>query len=90
MESASGGPLDSQTGRILRETYESTGPAGPSHDETSLEDWKTMDGLTLPYLRKNKQNGQDSSTAQLNKIEINPKIDSRLFEKPATEAKTSQ
>ncbi len=82
--------VDPKTGRILRETYESMSPAGPSHDETSFDDWKTEDGLTLPYLRKNKQNGQDSSTAQLNKIVINPKIDSRIFEKPATEATTSQ
>ncbi len=81
--------VDPQSGRVLRETYESMSPAGPSHDKTIFEDWKTVDGLTLPYLRKNKQNGQDSSAAQLNKIEINPKIDSRLFEKPATEAKTS-
>ena len=82
--------VDPQSGRVLRETYESISPAGPSHDETTFEDWKKVDGLTLPYLRKNKQNGQDSSTAQLDKIEINPKIDSHLFDKPATEAKTSQ
>jgi hypothetical protein len=82
--------VDSQSGRILRETYESMGPAGPSHDETTFENWKTVDGLTLPYARKNKQNGQDSSTVQFSKIEINPKVDSQLFEKPSTEAKTSQ
>jgi zinc protease len=82
--------VDSQSGRILRETYESMGPAGPSHDETTFENWKTVDGLTLPYARKNKQNGQDSSTVQFSKIEINPKVDSQLFEKPSTEAKTPQ
>jgi zinc protease len=82
--------VDPQTGRILRETYESMGPSGKSHDETTFEDWKTVDGLTLPYMRKNKQNGQDSSTVQYSKIEINPKVDSQLFEKPSTEAKAAQ
>jgi zinc protease len=82
--------IDAQNGRILREDYESMGRTGQSHNETSFEDWKTVDGLTLPYMRKNKENGQDSSTVQLSKIEINPKIDSQLFEKPATEAKASQ
>ena len=82
--------VDAQSGRILGETYEGMGPSGPSHNETSFEDWKTVDGLTLPYVRKNKENGQDSSTVQFSKIEINPKIDSQLFEKPATEAKATQ
>jgi len=82
--------VDAQSGRILGETYEGMGPSGPSHNETTFEDWKTADGLTLPYTRKNKENGQDSSTVQFSKIEINPKIDSQLFEKPTTEAKASQ
>jgi zinc protease len=82
--------VDAQSGRILGETYEAMGQSGPSHDETSFDDWKTADGLTLPYMRKNKENGQDSSTAQFTKIEVNPKIDSQLFEKPSTEAKAAQ
>ena len=82
--------VDPQSGRILGETYEGMGPSGPSHNETSFEDWKTVDGLTLPYVRKNKENGQDSSTVQFSKIEINPTIDLQLFEKPATEAKATQ
>ena len=82
--------VDPQSGRILGESYEGMGPSGSSHNETSFEDWKTVDGLTLPYVRKNKENGQDSSTVQFSKIEINPKIDSQLFEKPATEAKATQ
>jgi len=82
--------VDPQSGRILGATYEGMGPSGPSHNETTFEDWKTVDGLTLPYTRKNKENGQDSSTVQFSKIEINPKIDSQLFEKPTTEAKATQ
>jgi zinc protease len=82
--------VNPQTGRILGETYEAIGQSGPAHDETTFDDWKTVDGLTLPYLRKNKENGEDSSSAQFTKIEVNPKIDSQLFEKPTTEAKAAQ
>jgi len=82
--------VDPQSGRILGETYESMGQSGPAHDETTFENWNMRDGLTLPYTRKNKENGQDSSTVRFNKIEINPKIDSQLFEKPTTEANATQ
>ncbi len=79
--------VDPRTGHILREDYQAMGATGPSNDETDFADWKTVDGLTLPYARKNKENGQDSSTVQFTKIEINPKVDSQLFDKPSTEAK---
>jgi zinc protease len=79
--------VDPRTGNILREDYQAMGATGPSNDETDFDDWKTVDGLTLPYVRKNKENGQDSSTVQFTKIEINPKIDAQIFDKPSTEAK---
>ena len=82
--------VDPQTGRVLRETYPSTGPSGPVQAETDLEDWKTDDGLTLPYVRKNKQNGEDSSSVQYNTIHINPTVDPKLFDKPVSEAKATQ
>ncbi len=81
--------VDPQTGRVLRESYQGAGRTGPSQDVTDLEDWKTTDGLTLPYLHKNKQNGEDASTVQFNSIQINPAIDSTLFDKPASEAKAT-
>ncbi len=58
--------------------------------ETDLEDWKTSDGLTLPYLRKTKQNGEDSSSTQYTTIQINPAVDPKLFDKPVSEAKVTQ
>jgi hypothetical protein len=51
--------------------------------ETDLDDWKPVSDLNLPMLRHNKQNGQDSSTAQYPALELNPTIDPKLFEKPA-------
>lgn len=82
--------LDPQNGRVLRESYHSMGPSGPVEAETDLEDWKTVDGLTLPYIRKNKQNGEDSSKAEYTAIQINPTVDSKLFDKPVSEAKATR
>jgi zinc protease len=75
--------LDPQSGRVLRESYRTMGASGPIPTETDLSDWKTSDGLTLPYLRKTKQNGEDYSSAQYTAIQINPAVDPKLFDKPA-------
>ncbi len=78
--------IDPKSGRILREKYKGMGPAGPFDGETELSDWRTADGLTFPYTHKNKQNGQESSLVEYKKIEINPTIDPKAFEKPAAAA----
>jgi zinc protease len=75
--------VDPKTGHILKETYLTVGPSGPVQGETALEDWKAIDGLTLPLLRKNKQNGEDSSVVEYSAIELNPTVDPKIFEKPA-------
>ncbi len=74
--------VDPQSGHILKETYPTIGQAGPAQGETDMEDWKPIAGLNLPLVRHNKQNGQDSSTAEYKSIELNPVIDPKLFEKP--------
>ncbi len=82
--------IDPKTGYVLREKYKAMGQAGQFDGETDLSDWHTADGLTLPYLHKNKQNGQDSSAVQYTKVEINPPVDPKLFEKPADKPAESQ
>jgi zinc protease len=74
--------VDPKSGRILKETYKTISQSGPVEGETAMENWQTMDGLTIPMLRRNQQNGQDSSTAEYTAIELNPKIDPKIFEKP--------
>jgi zinc protease len=75
--------VDPKTGYILREKYKALGQAGPFDGETNLADWRTVDGLTMPYQHQNKQNGQETSTAEFKKIELNPTVDPKLFVKPA-------
>jgi zinc protease len=75
--------VDPQTGRILKETYRTLGQTGPVQGETSMENWQPLGGVTIPLLRKNKQNGEDSSAAEYTSLEINPTVDPKIFEKPA-------
>jgi zinc protease len=75
--------VDPQSGHILKETYRVIGPHGPAQGETDMDDWKPVGGITIPMVRRNKQDGQDSSTAEYTAIELNPAVDPKLFEKPA-------
>ncbi len=82
--------VDPKTGHVVQEAYEGVGRSGQMHAETVLSDWKTTDGITLPALHRNKENGQDSSVVEFTRIQLNPAIDPKLFEKPSAEAKPSQ
>ena len=75
--------IDPKTGYVLREKYKGVGQAGPFDGESDLSDWRTADGLTMPYKHENKQNGEQTSTAEFKRLELNPQIDPKLFEKPA-------
>jgi zinc protease len=75
--------VDPQSGHILKETYKTLGQRGPVQGETDMDDWKPVGGITIPMTRHNKQDGQDSSTAEYTALETNPAIDPKVFEKPA-------
>ena len=75
--------IDPKTGYVLREKYKGVGQSGPFDGESDLSDWRAADGLTMPYKHENKQNGEQTSTADFKKIELNPQLDPKLFEKPA-------
>jgi zinc protease len=75
--------VDPQSGRVLREIYQTLGRSGPVPGQTDLSDWQATDGITLPMMHKNKENGQDSSTVEYKSVQFNPPIDPKLFEKPA-------
>jgi zinc protease len=78
--------VDPQTGKIVRETYKTMGSSGPVDGETAFSDWKTVEGLNLPFHRDNKQGGQSSSSVQFTSIQLNPSVDPKIFEKPAASA----
>lgn len=74
--------VDAKTGRVLREDYETLASSGPASGETDLSEWKTTDGITLPVMHANKQNGAENSIVEYTKVEFNPAIDPKLFAKP--------
>ncbi|MGA7364425.1 MAG: pitrilysin family protein, partial [Candidatus Sulfotelmatobacter sp.] len=78
--------VDPQTGHILKETYRTLSQGQPAQGETDMEDWKSVNGLNIPFVRQNKQNGQDSSKSEYTSLEINPAVDPKLFEKAAEKA----
>ena len=80
--------VDPQSGHILKETYRTFGQHGPVRGETDMDDWKPVNGITIPMTRRNKQDGQDSSTAEYKAVTLNPTIASKLFEKPAEKSQT--
>ena len=82
--------VDPKTGYIVREKYKGMGQTGPFDGETDLSDWRPVDGITLPYTHKNKQNGQETSLVEYKKIELNPTVDPKLFEKPAEKPADTQ
>ncbi|HKU27716.1 MAG TPA: hypothetical protein VJQ54_19760, partial [Candidatus Sulfotelmatobacter sp.] len=82
--------IDPKSGYILREKYKGMGQQGPFEGETDLADWRRTGDLTLPYKHENKQNGQPTSTAEFKKIELNPQLDPKLFEKPAQSSDSAQ
>ena len=75
--------VDPNSGRILKETYPTLSQGGPVQGETDFDNWKPVNGLNIPLVRHNKQNGQDSSTAEYTSLEFNPAVDTKQFEKPA-------
>jgi outer membrane lipoprotein-sorting protein len=75
--------VDPQSGHILKETYRTLSQGQPAQGETDMDNWRQVNGLTLPLLRHNKQNGQDTSTSEYSTLEFNPTVDPKLFEKPA-------
>jgi zinc protease len=75
--------VDPKTGYVLREKYKAMGQSGPFEGETNLADWRTADGVTMPYKHQNKQDGKETSNAEVKKIELNPQLDPKLFAKSA-------
>jgi hypothetical protein len=73
--------VDPQSGRVLREDCKRVGKSGSFESEDD-SDWRTVDGLTLPFTFKGK-NAQITYT----QFQVNPEIDTKIFEMPMDKAK---
>ena len=75
--------VDPQSGRVLRTSAQSMGMSGPMLQVLDNSDWKTVDGISLPFKQAVKQDGQDAGSNELKELVINPTVDLKLFERPA-------
>ena len=72
--------VDPATGRILRR--QSKGRQGEDVT-TTLSDWKSFDGMNFATTLDSSANGEQVAVLKLTKIEVNPTVDPKLFERPA-------
>ncbi|HJX85712.1 MAG TPA: insulinase family protein, partial [Candidatus Angelobacter sp.] len=75
--------VDPKTGHVLRAQFQGTSPTGPATQVVDYSDWKTVDGLSLPFHEESTLNGQPNISAVVTSYEFNPAVDASIFEKPA-------
>ncbi len=78
--------VDPNSGRILRSSYQAMEMTGPVHRENDYSDWRTVDGITLPFKSRVTSDGKESGGSEALEVEFNPVIDPKIFEKPAEAA----
>jgi len=81
--------VDPQSSRVLRENFKTVSESGTFNTDVKLSDWRTVDGLVLPFAIKSKTNRQ-TTTSECKQIQIYPEIDAKIFEKPANKAKKAK
>ena len=74
--------VDPQTGHIVRSESRVNAPSGPTAGTVDFSDWKTVDGITLPFHQELTVNGQVTATMTVTSYEVNPTIDPKLFQRP--------
>ncbi len=63
-------------------SFAQTGPAKGQAVEMYFSDYKEVEGLMIPHTLENKMGGQTVVTIKMEKIEINPTIDKKIFSFP--------
>jgi zinc protease len=74
--------VDAKSGRVLRATFQASSPTGPATQVEDYSDWKTVEGLSLPFHVEVSSNGQPNTSVVISSYEINPLVDAKIFEKP--------
>ncbi len=76
--------VDPSTGKLLRRVARARGPMMQGDAVTDFTAWGTFGGLQLPTAFSTTVNGQPVGGGQVKTIEINPTIDPKIWEKPAS------
>ncbi|MGH9866656.1 MAG: M16 family metallopeptidase [Candidatus Polarisedimenticolia bacterium] len=78
--------VDPSNGRILRQGFRGTGPAGPADFVATFSDFRPAGSLTLPYKIVVAVNGETQQTLLVEEVAVNPAVDAALFAKPPAAA----
>ena len=78
--------VDPKSGRILRAQFEATTQGGPATRLVDYSDWKTVDGIMIPFHEEATDNGEPSGSVKITSFEFNPQVDATLFDHPAGES----
>jgi outer membrane lipoprotein-sorting protein len=81
--------LDAETYLVIRTEGTRNIQGQDLEMETSIGDYKTVDGLTMPYSMESHVKGKENMGGQaitIEKIELNPTVDAAMFKMPAVAA----
>lgn len=76
--------FDAETGLKIRNVMQSEGPNGTVEVDTTLGDYREVDGVKMPF-KIHQSMGMISFTIQLTDVKQNVPIDDAIFKKPAAE-----
>jgi zinc protease len=76
--------VDPATGKILRRVSKGRGPMSQQEQVTDFTAWAVFGGVNLPTGFSTTVNGEQIASGQVKSLEINPAIDPKVWEKPAS------
>jgi hypothetical protein len=76
--------VDPASGKVLRKVSRARGPMGQGDQVTDFTAWGTYGGVTVPIAFTTSLNGEQISSGKVTTVEINPTIDPKVWEKPAS------
>ena len=81
--------LDAQTGLLARMTIRQPTPAGDLAEQIDFDDYRSVDGVKLPFVVKSNKGGE-TSTDTYGEIKHNVPVDDKQFAPPAPAPKEPQ
>ncbi|MEO8217701.1 MAG: pitrilysin family protein [Acidobacteriota bacterium] len=74
--------VDLSNGHIIRTSNKTMTQSGPGTQVVDYSDWRTVSGVSVAFKRVITVNGQPRGSVTVEDFQINPAVDSKLFEKP--------
>ena len=74
--------VDPGSGHILRVVAHL--PGGQGEQVVDYSDWRAVQGVQYPFKRRISRGGEDAGSVEVLELELNPTVDPKAFEKPAT------